>query len=120
MKLGSKVQLTTTSPDVNPGGDFDAILLSGSLVVDAPAWIRSFKGNRIVVQNEAKDIVWTDDPAQAAQSVQQLAEGQEVRRQPVPIGRSAWTFVIYVFAALFMLELLFVLLTFGISLVVGL
>jgi hypothetical protein len=50
--------------------------------------------------------------------VQQLAEGQEVRRQKM--GRSAWTIIVYVFAALFMLELLFVLLAFGISLVVGL
>ena len=114
-KLGSKVQVTATNPDVRPEGDFNAVLLSGSLAVDAPAWIRSFNGSRIVVQNEAKDIVWTDDAAQAAQSVQQLAEGQEVRRQRV--GRSAWTFVIYVCAALFMLQLLFVLLAFGISLV---
>jgi hypothetical protein len=117
-KLGSRVRVTTTNPDVRPEGDFNAILLNGSLAVDAPEWIRSFSGSRIVVQNESKDIVWTDDAAQAAQSVQQLAEGQEVRRQHV--GRSAWTFVIYVFAALFMLELLFLLLTFGISLVVGL
>jgi hypothetical protein len=117
-KLGSKVQIITTNPDVRPDGDFNAILLNGSLAVDAPEWIRSFNGSRIVVQNEAKDIVWTDDATQAAQSVQQLAEGQEIRRQKM--GRSAWTIIVYVFAALFMVELLFVLLAFGISLVVGL
>ena len=117
MKLGSKVQITTTNPDVKPSGDFNAILLNGSLAVDAPEWIRSFRGNRIVVQNEAKDIVWTDDAAQAAQSMQQLAEGQEVRKGRT--GRSAWTILVYVFAALFMLQLLFILLAFGISLVVG-
>jgi len=116
LKLGSKVQITATNPDVRPDGDFNAILLNGALAVDAPEWIRSFKGNRVVVQNEAKDLVWTDDAAQAAQSVQQLAEGEEVVR-PQKVGRSAWTFVIYVFAALFMLELLFLLLAFGISLV---
>jgi hypothetical protein len=116
LKLGSKVQVTTTNPDVRPNGDFHAILLNGSLAVDAPEWIRSFNGNRIVVQNETKDIVWTDDAVQAAQSVQQLAEGQEVRKQR--IGRSAWTILIYVFAALFMLQLLFILLAFGISLIV--
>jgi hypothetical protein len=118
MKLGSKVQVTTTKPDVRPEGDFNAILLNGALAVDAPEWIRSFKGNRVVVQNEAKDIVWTDNAAQAAQSVQQLAEGEEVVL-PQKVARSAWTFLIYVFAALFMLELLFVLLTLGISLVAG-
>jgi hypothetical protein len=117
-KLGSKVQIITTNPDVRPDGDFNAILLNGSLAVDAPEWIRSFNGSRIVVQNEAKGIVWTDDATQAAQSVQQLAEGQEIRRQKM--GRSAWTIIVYVFAALFMVELLFVLLAFGISLVVGL
>jgi hypothetical protein len=118
LKLGSRVQVTATSPDVKPDGDFNAILLNGSLAVDAPEWIRSFDGSRVVVQNEAKDIVWTEDAAQAAQSIQQLAEGQEIRRQKM--GRSAWTVVVYVFAGLFMLELLLVLLTFGISLVVGL
>jgi len=117
MKLGLKVQVTSTQPDTKPSGDFNAILLNGSLAVDAPEWIRSFDGSRIVVQNEAKDIVWTDDALQAAQSIQQLAEGQEVRRQKM--GRSAWTVLVYVFAALFLLELLFVLLTLGISLVAG-
>jgi hypothetical protein len=117
-KLGSKVQVTIVGPDVKPEGTFSDLLLNGSLAVDAPEWIRSFNGNRIVVENEAQNLVWTDDVAQAAQSVQQLAEGQEVRRQKM--GRSAWTIVVYVFAALFMVQLLFMLLMFGISLVVGL
>ena len=68
-----------------------------------------------MVQNEAKDIVWTDDAVQAAQSVQQLAEGQEIQKQKT--GRSPWTIAMYVFAALFMLQLLFLLLALGISLV---
>jgi hypothetical protein len=117
MKLGSKVQITVTNPNGKPEGSFNAILLNGSLAVDSPEWIRTFNGRRIVVQNEAKDIVWTDDAVQAAQSVQQLAEGQEIRRQRT--GRSAWTIIVYVFAALFMLQVLFLLLMFGISLVVG-
>jgi hypothetical protein len=116
MKLGSKVQVMVTGPHEKPEGDFHVILLNGSLAVNAPEWIRLFNGNKIVVQNEAKDIVWTDDAAQAAQSVQQLAEGQEVRKQR--LGRSAWTILVYVFAGLFMLQLLFLLLAFGISLVV--
>jgi hypothetical protein len=118
IKLGSKVRVSVVPADGQPEGSFHAILLDGGLAVDAPEWIRSFRGRRIIVQNESKNIVWTDDAAQAAQSVQQLAEGQEIRRQG--IGRSAWTTIVYVFAALFMLELIFVLLTFGISLVVGL
>jgi hypothetical protein len=118
MKLGSKVQVAVTSPEARPEGNFNALLLNGSVAVDAPEWIRSFNGSRIVVQNEARDLVWSDDAAQAAQSIQQLAEGQEIHKPK--LGRSAWTIVIYVFAALFLLELLLLLFTFGISLVVGL
>jgi hypothetical protein len=118
VKLGSKVRVTVANTDDRPEGSFHAILVDGSVAVNAPEWIRSFGGRKIVVQNESKEIVWTDDAAQAAQSIQQLAEGQEIRRQR--IGRSAWTIVVYVFAALFMLQWLFLLLMFGISLVVGL
>jgi len=118
MKMESKVQTTVASPGEKPQGDFTAIILSGSLAVaDAPEWIRSFNGNRIVVQNEAKGIVWSDDAAQAAQSIQQLAEGQEIHMQKQ--SRSAWMYVVYVFAALFALQLLFILLAMGISLVTG-
>lgn len=115
-KLESKVQVTTTNPDVKPSGDFNAILLNGDLAVDAPEWIRSFNGRRIVVASDTKDILWTDDATRAVQFIQQLAEGQEVRKGRV--GRSAWTILVYVFAALFMLQLLFLVLAFGISLVV--
>jgi hypothetical protein len=118
LKLGSKVQVVVTRPEGRPEGNFNALLLNGSLAVDAPEWIRSFNGSRIVVQNETQGLVWSDDAAQAAQSVQQLAEGQVVHRPK--LGRSVWMIVIYVFAALFLLELLFMLLAFGISLVVGL
>jgi len=115
MKLGSKVQVVVTNAEARPEGNFNAVLLNGSLAVDPPEWIRSFNGSRIVVQNEAKDIVWTGDAVQAAQSIQQLAEGQEIYKQKT--GRSAWTVVVYVFAAFSFLELLFLLLALGISLV---
>ena len=115
LKLGSKVQITVTNPDTKPEGNFHALLLNGSLAVDAPEWIRSFHGSRIVVQNETKDLVWTDDSVQAAQSVQQLAEGEEIRKQKT--GRSPWTIAVYVFAVLFAVQLLFILLALGISLV---
>ena len=117
MKLGSKVQVTVTGPEVKPQGNYHALLLNGNLVVDAPEWIRSFRGSRIVVQNEAKDIVWTEDPVQAAQSVQQLAEGEEIHRRKT--GRSPWMIIVYLFAGLFGLILLTILLSIGIRLVVG-
>ena len=117
MKLGAKVQVTVTAPDKKPEGEFNAMIVSGSLAVDAPAWIKSFGGNRIIVQNETSDLVWADDAVQAAESVQRMAEGQEIQKKKVT--RSAWTYVVYVFAALFAIELLFMLLSLGISLVVG-
>jgi hypothetical protein len=116
-KSGAKVQVTVTTPDKKPEGDFSAMIVSGSLAVDAPAWIKSFGGSGIIVQNEADGLVWADDAAQAAESVQRLAEGQEIQKKKT--ARSAWTYVVYVFAALFALQLLFMLLAFGISLVTG-
>ena len=116
-KSDAKVQVTIATPDEKPEGDFGAIILNGSLAMNAPAWIRSFGGNRIIIQNEAANIVWADDVAQAALSAQMLAEGQEVKIKKQT--RSAWTYVVYVFAALFAIELLFMLLALGISLVTG-
>jgi hypothetical protein len=116
-KSGAKVQVTVATPKEKPEGDFNAMIVSGAVAVDAPAWIKSFGGNRIIVQNEAVDIVWAEDAVQAAESVQRMAEGQEIQKKKP--ARSAWTYVIYVFAALFALQLLFMLLAFGISLVTG-
>ena len=85
--------------------------------MDTPEWIRSFNGNRIVIQDEARNIVWANDALQAAQSVQKLAEGQEIQRQKA--ARSPWIIVIYIFAALFGLMLLLILVSIGISLVMN-
>ncbi|HVF24366.1 MAG TPA: DUF5671 domain-containing protein [Anaerolineales bacterium] len=117
MKLGSNVQMTVTPPSESPQGNFNALVLNGSVATDAPDWVRSFNGSRIIVQNEAQNIVWADGAAQAAQSVQQLAEGQEIRIQKP--ARSAWMYVVYIFAALFALELLFFLFAIGISSIAG-
>lgn len=116
-KSGAKVQVTVATPDKKPEGDFNALVLSGSLAANAPGWIRSFGGSRIIVQDEAQNLVWAEDAAQAAESVQRLAEGQEIQKKKPT--RSAWTVVAYVFAALFALQLLLMLLAFGISLVTG-
>jgi hypothetical protein len=118
MKAGSKVTVAVTTPIEKPQGNFGAIVLDGALAAaGAPEWIRSFSGSRIIVQNEAQNLVWADDAVQAAQSLQMLAEGQEVRSQKQT--RSVWIYVVYVFAALFALEFLFLLISLGISLVVG-
>jgi hypothetical protein len=117
-KLGSRVRVTVAGAEGRPEGNFNALLLNGSLALNAPEWLRSFNGSRIVVENEAKDLIWTDDATQAAQFVQQLAEGEEIRRQKV--GRSPWMIIVYIFAAMFGLILLMILLSIGVRLVVGL
>jgi predicted benzoate:H+ symporter BenE len=61
-----------------------------------------------------------NDFGQAVASAQALAEGQEIRPQSAKRSTTpAWMYVMYVFAALFALQLLFILLTLGISLVAG-
>lgn len=117
MKLGSNVQVNVANPSEGAQGNFNAIVLNGTTAVNGAEWLRSFGGNKIIVQNEAKHIVWTDDAAQAAQSIQQLAEGEEIRIQKP--SRSGWIYVVYVFAALFAIQLLFILLAVGISFVTG-
>jgi Domain of unknown function (DUF5671) len=109
LKSGTKVQMTVTTPNEKPQGEFSALVVSGNLAVDenAPAWIKSFSGNRIIVQNEALNLVWAEDEVQAAESVQMLAEGQEVRMKKQT--RSVWIYVVYVFAALFAIQMLFML-----------
>ncbi len=118
-KFASNVPVTIASAAERPSEKVDAMIVSGSLAVNAPEWVGSFSGSRIIVPNEAKGLIWAGGVSrqsiqQAAQAVRQLAEGQEVRQQS---GNSAWTIVIYVAAVLFGLQFLFLLLAFGISLV---
>lgn len=100
-----------------------AVVLPGSLAVNTPekveAWIRSFKGNKLIVSDEAAGVFWMNDFEQAADSAKSMAEGQEPRPQSSKRTTSVWTYVAYVFAALFACQLLFMLLLFGVSMVAG-
>jgi len=116
-KHAPNTPLVVTVANTKPEGNFSAIVLSGSLAMDAPEWIRSFHGSRIVVRDEARDLIWTDDAVQAAQSIQKLAEGEKVQRQRT--GRSSWIIVVYVFAVLFGFMLLMMLVSLGVSLVMS-
>ena len=101
----------------------NAVVLSGSLAVNLPdhveAWFRSFNGSRLIVNDDAAGIYWINDFGQAALSAQALAEGQEIRPRSAVKSTPIWTYVAYVFAALFACQLIFILLSLGISLVVG-
>ncbi|HEY9153075.1 MAG TPA: DUF5671 domain-containing protein [Anaerolineales bacterium] len=109
-KIAPNVPATVASE--KPQGKFNAVVLSGSSAVNAPEWICSFNGSRIIVPNEAQGFIWVggvDKSAieDAAQVVRQLAEGQEIRKQR---SNSAWRFIVYAAAVLFGLQFLFVIL----------
>ena len=99
------------------------MILPGSLAVNAPeniaAWTRSFNGSRLIVPDEAAGVYWMNDLEQAAESARALAEGQELRPPSSNRSTSVWTYIAYVFAALFACQLLFGLVAFGISMVTG-
>lgn len=105
----------------------NAILVPGDLAVDPPEplrdWLAGYKGHRLIVPHSIEGWVWTGGlrplPAaamQAAQTLRQLAEGQEVRQQPVTSG---WMIVVYIVAGLFSLEILGLLIGLGVSLMGG-
>ncbi len=101
-----------------------AVILPSDLAVNPPENLRkflaAFDGYVIVVPANFPRLIWTGNahkPAEsAALTLRQLSEGQEVRQA---VGTSAWTIVAYVLAALFGFQLLMMLLSLGISLVVG-
>lgn len=124
-KRAQSVPLTVVNVSENVPADaqVDAVILPGSLAVNTPetveAWLRSFRGNRLIVNDEAAGVFWMNDLEQAADSAKSLAEGQDIRPQSSKRTTSVWTYVAYVFAALFACQLLFMLLMFGISMVTG-
>jgi hypothetical protein len=101
-----------------------AVLVPGDLVVDPPEslrdWLRKYNGNKLVVPHATQGVFWTGGirplaaaANQAAQTVRQLAEGQEIRQL---MGTSGWMIVVYIVAGLFGLEILGLLVSIGISL----
>ncbi|MFN8384561.1 MAG: DUF5671 domain-containing protein [Anaerolineales bacterium] len=122
-KRAPKVPLTVLNVKDGIPADVkaDAVILPGSLALnpqgDAAAWIHSFGGNRLIVPDEAAGVFWLNDFGQAADSAKELAEGQDIRPQSATRSTPVWTYVAYVFAALFACQLLFGLLAFGVSMV---
>lgn len=122
-KQSAQMPVTVLRADepIPAGLTAQALILPGSLAVaaDAPlgAWLRSFNGSRLIVQDEADGVVWSQDAGQAATLARQLSEGQAVH--PQKRAGSAWTIIIYIFAALFAIQFVFMLLAFGLSLIFG-
>lgn len=114
-KVAPGVRVTVSARQ--PRGKFSLMVVSGSKAVEAPLWVRSFKGVRVVVLDESDRLLWAGGIAanaiqKAALAVRQLAEGQGVRQRTAGTG---WMVAVYVAAALFGLELLTFLFTFVMS-----
>jgi len=121
------VAIQPASQPVAPEAAPKAVLVPSDLAVEPPEslrdWLGKYEGNRLIVPQAAKGWVWTGGirplPAaatQAAQTLRQLAEGQELRQQAVTPG---WMIAVYIVAGLFGLEILGVLIGLGISLMGG-
>jgi len=114
-KVAPSIPVTVTTS--RPRGKFNAMVLSGSHLLDAPAWVRLFGGTRIVVPEAAQGVLWAGGLAagsvqKAALTVRQLAEGQAVRQRAASSG---WMVVIYVAAALFGIEFILTLVALVVS-----
>jgi hypothetical protein len=108
-RVAPNVPVTVTARE--PRGKFDAMIVAGSRLMDAPQWVRGFRGQRIVVPDAVEGVHWAGgidaNPIhKAALAARQLAEGQAA---PQVQKRSGWMVIVYVAAALFGLELIFML-----------
>ncbi len=105
-KAAPNIPVTVASGEAE--GGFQALVIRGSRALESPEWLRSFRGSRIIVPDEAPGLIWAggvseDAVQQAAQAVRQLAERQPPREKA---SSPAWRIVIYIAAALFGIELL--------------
>lgn len=125
VKRASDVPVTVVNVSEGIPADLtaEAVILPGSLAVNTPekleAWLRSFRGNKLIVSDEAAGVFWMSDFEQAADSAKAMAEGQDVRPRSAKRSTPVWMYVAYVFAALFALQVLLMLMLFGISMVTG-
>lgn len=109
-------------------GAVQAVVLPSSLALDPPEalrlWLKDYSGPKLVVPvkdlpSKLQSWYWPggalkNNQGVAAQIIRQLAEGQEVRSTS---GTPAWQMTAYVFAALFGLQFLLLLVGLGISLI---
>jgi hypothetical protein len=102
-----------------------AVVLPSSLALNPPEalrlWLKNYEGPKVIVPSPEPGWYWSGSQPKnaagpAAQIVRQLAEGQEVRASG---GTSGWQIAAYICAGLFGLQLLFILLILGISLIAG-
>jgi hypothetical protein len=124
-KQGARLRVETVAAGGElPAGDFQAVILPASVVFDPPEglkrWLEGFQGRRIVVpdaEDAAEGALLAGNAQQASMLARRLADGQQVVPGSVT-SNPGWMIVVYVFAAIFALQLLFMLVMLGISSVV--
>ncbi len=123
-KSAPNVSLTVIQESGSLDGlNANAILFSSAVLTAGEAnklagLIRSFGGIKLAVEENAAGVLWAGDVRQAAEASRVMAEGGQVRPQSSKPA-SAWMYVVYVFAGLFAIQALFMLIALAISLVTG-
>jgi hypothetical protein len=99
-----------------------AVVLSSDVILNPPDELRKFlagfNGHIVTSLVEQPRFIWSAGPKpveSAALTLRQLSEGLDVKQSVG--GTSAWMVVVYIFAALFGLEVLMMLISLGISLI---
>ncbi len=68
------------------------------------AWLSQFNGSKFIVQPEAGEWLWLQNPAEIAKALRQLAEGESLQLSKKSPG---WMIAIYILAGLMAFEILF-------------
>ncbi len=119
-KNAPEVPVVMQSAEQRVDGDVQAVLLPASLAVNPPdklrRWLKKFSGAKVVVTGAVPGWVLTGLSAeQAAVSVRQLAEGEQVQ---VKKTSPAWEVAKIVAVVILGLQIIFFLLALGISVIV--
>ena len=121
-QLNYSVEIVDAGQSI-PESSANLAVLSSALMFDPPdslrQWLHTYPGSLIVVADPSTREIWTDDCGQAAEAARAIFEGNPQDLHRSQSKKSVWTYVAYVCAALFGLEVLFMLVAQGISLVAG-
>ncbi len=122
-RLAPEISLNVIEADSPPDSlQADALVFSAATLTGGAnrpgAPIGSFGGIKIPVEESAAGFVWAQSLAQAVEYSRAAAEGRRLS-PPSSKTASAWTWIVYVFAALFALQVLFMLVLFAVSLATG-
>jgi hypothetical protein len=80
-------------------------------------WLNQFTGVVIISTSQAAREIWTESPEQAVETARAIFEGKPQDVQRSSRKTSTWTYIAYVCAILFGIQLLFMLVMIGLSMI---